>query len=83
MRITCLKRICHLLVMLKIMSLIVGGIFLMAMGLYAINTSNIQFPSFTWPEIDTPDVNWAVVGFVAIVGGLISTGMGVVASRVT
>ncbi|HXG07494.1 MAG TPA: hypothetical protein VNI77_09245 [Nitrososphaera sp.] len=65
--------------MLKVMSLIVGGIFLMAVGVYALNTANIQF---AWPEIHWPNVNWAVVGFVAIVGGLISAGMGVVASRI-
>ena len=68
--------------MLKVMSLIVGGIFLMAVGVYALSTSNIQFPSLAWPEIHWPNVDWAVVGFVTIVGGLISTGIGVVASRI-
>lgn len=69
--------------MLKIMSLIVGGIFLMAMGVYALGNANIQFPSFAWPKIQWPNVDWAVVGFVTIIGGLISTGMGIVASRMT
>ena len=68
--------------MLKVMSLIVGGIFLMAIGVYALSTSNIQFPSLAWPEINWPNVDWAVVGFVTIVGGLISTGIGVAASRI-
>ena len=68
--------------MLKVMSLIVGGIFLMAVGVYALSTANIQFPSLAWPEIHWPNVDWAVVGFVTIVGGLISTGIGVVASRI-
>jgi hypothetical protein len=65
--------------MLKVMSLIVGGIFLMSVGVYALSTANIQL---AWPEIQWPNVNWAVVGFVTIVGGLISTGIGVVASRI-
>lgn len=69
--------------MLKVMSLIVGGIFLMAMGVYALSNADIQFPSFGWPEIHWPEVNWAVVGFVTIVGGVISAGMGVVASRIS
>lgn len=64
--------------MIKIMSLIVGGIFLMAMGAYALSVSNIQL---TWPNVQWPEVNWAIVGFVALIGGLISTGAGVAVSR--
>lgn len=62
--------------MIKILSLIVGGIFLMAMGGYALSVSNFQFPNLVWPQVD-----WAVVGFVALVGGLISTGTGIAVSR--
>lgn len=65
------------------MSLIVGGIFLMAMGVYALSVSEIQFPKFGWPEIHWPAVDWALIGFVTIVGGLISTGTGIVVSRLT
>lgn len=67
--------------MLKIMSLIIGGIFLMAMGAYALSISNIQFPSFGWPQVQWPEVDWATVGFVTIIGGLISTGAGIAVSR--
>lgn len=55
----------------------------MATGVYALSTADVQFPSFGWPEIRWPEVNWAVVGFVTIVGGVISAGAGVVASRVS
>ncbi len=68
--------------MLKIMSLIFGGIFLMSMGVYALSISDIQFPRFGWPEIQWPQVDWALVGFIAIIGGLISAGMGIAVSRV-
>jgi len=64
--------------MIKIMSLIVGGIFLMAMGAYALSVSNIQL---TWPNVPWPEVNWALVGFVTLIGGLISTGAGIAVSR--
>ena len=64
--------------MIKILSLIVGGIFLMAMGAYALSVSNI---AFTWPNVQWPEVNWALVGFVTLIGGLISTGAGVAVSR--
>lgn len=67
--------------MIKITSLIVGGVFLMAMGAYALSVSNIQFPSITWPQVQWPEVDWAIVGFVTIIGGLISTGMGIAVSR--
>lgn len=67
--------------MLKIMALIIDGVFLMAMGAYALSISNIQFPAFALPQIGMPEVNWAIVGFVTIVGGLISTGAGIAASR--
>ena len=69
--------------MFKVMALIVGGIFLMSMGVYALSVSGIQFPALVWPEIQWPEVNWALVGFVVIVGGIISAGTGVVMSRLT
>ena len=67
--------------MIKIVALIIGGVFLMAMGAYALSISNVQFPAFAWPQVSLPDVNWAIVGFVTIVGGLVSTGAGIAVSR--
>lgn len=69
--------------MFKVMALIVGGIFLMSMGVYALSVSGIQWPTLAWPDIQWPNVNWAIVGFVVIVGGLVSAGTGVVMSRLT
>ncbi|MGI0021131.1 MAG: hypothetical protein ACREAY_11740 [Nitrososphaera sp.] len=69
--------------MFKVTALIVGGVFLMAAGFYALSVSNIQFPVIAWPEIDWPVINWAVVGFVILVGGLVSAGAGVIVSRMT
>lgn len=54
----------------------------MSMGVYALSISDIQFPRFGWPEIQWPQVDWALVGFIAIIGGLISAGMGIAVSRV-
>lgn len=68
--------------MFKIMALIVGGIFLMSMGVYALSVSNLQWPVLQWPNIQWPEVNWALVGFVVLVGGLVSVGTGVVMSRI-
>jgi hypothetical protein len=62
--------------MIKVMSLIVGGIILMAMGAYVISTAG-------WPEIHWPDVNWGVVAFVILVGGLVSTGTGIAITRLS
>lgn len=67
--------------MIKIMALIMGGVFLMALGAYALSISNIQFPALSWPQLSMPEVNWAIVGFVTVIGGLISTGAGIAASR--
>jgi len=67
--------------MIKVMSLIIGGIFLMAMGMYALSISNIQFPNVVWPQVHWPEIDWAIIGFVTIVGGLVSAGMGIAASR--
>jgi hypothetical protein len=69
--------------MFKIMTLIVCGIFLMAMGVYVLNVADIHFPSIQWPHIEWPNVNWVIVGWVILVGGLISAGTGVVVSRLT
>jgi hypothetical protein len=67
--------------MFKVMSLIVGGIVLMAMGVYVLSISDLQFPNIQWPQIHWPNVNWTIVGFVVLVGGLISVGTGFVVSR--
>lgn len=62
--------------MIKVLSLIVGGIVLMAMGAYVLSTVG-------WPEIHWPEVNWGLAAFVIIVGGLVSTGTGIAITRLT
>lgn len=56
------------------MSLVVGGIILMAMGAYVISTAG-------WPEIQWSDVNWGIAAFAIIVGGLVSAGTGIAINR--
>lgn len=67
--------------MFKVMALIVGGIFLMAFGVYFLSVT--EFPPFVFPffSIQLPEVNWAIVGFVVIAGSLASFGTAFVASR--
>lgn len=62
------------LTMIKLMSLIVGGIILMAMAAYLLSTA-------TWPEIHWPEVNWAIPALVILVGGAVSTGTGIAIAR--
>ncbi len=69
--------------MIKVMSLIVGGILLMAMGAYALSVTEIRWPALAWPEIQWPAVNWAIVGFVVLVGGAVSAGAGIIVSRLS
>jgi hypothetical protein len=71
--------------MFKVMLLIVGGIMLMSMGVYALSIADLKFqlPELQWPHIDWPQVNWALVGWVVIVGGLVSAGTGIIVSRLT
>lgn len=50
------------------MSLIVGGIFLTAFGVYFLMNANL--PQFLFPFFQLPNVNWGAIGFVTIVGGI-------------
>ncbi len=61
-------------VMYKVFGLIIAGIFLAASGLYLLST--VGFPILIFPN-----VNWASVGFVLIVGSAASFGTAFVASR--
>jgi uncharacterized membrane protein HdeD (DUF308 family) len=60
--------------MLKIFGLIGMGILLAASGLYVLSVVGL-------PTIIFPNVNWAMVGLVMLVGGVASFGTAFVASR--
>jgi hypothetical protein len=62
--------------MFKVIALIVVGIFLMTFGTYFLSITDL--PVIQWPKID---VNWAVVGFVAIVGSVVIFGSAFAVSR--
>lgn len=64
--------------MFKILALIVGGISLMNLGIYFLSIANL--PAFQLPTIN---VNWAVVGFVAIVGSIVALGSAFVVSKLS
>ena len=57
-------------------ALIVVGIFLMTFGTYFLSIANL--PILQLPKID---VNWAVVGFVAIIGSIVTFGSAFAVSR--
>ena len=62
--------------MFKIFGLIVAGILLAASGLYVLSVVGL-------PTIILPNVNWAMIGLVMLVGGVASFGTAFVASRVS
>lgn len=62
--------------MFKVIGLIFTGVFLLAFGVYFL--SNAQLPPF---NIQLPNVNWAIVGFVVIAGSIISFGTAFVTAR--
>ena len=62
--------------MFKVIALIIVGIFLMTFGTYFFSIA--ELPVIQWPKID---VNWAVVGFVAIVGSVVIFGSAFAVSR--
>ena len=62
--------------MFKIFGLIVGGILLAASGLYVLSVVGL-------PTIIFPNLNWAMIGLVMLVGGVASFGTAFVASRVS
>jgi hypothetical protein len=62
--------------MFKVIALIVVGIFLMTFGTYFLSVADL--PILQLPKID---VNWAVVGFVAIIGSIVTFGSAFAVSR--
>ena len=62
--------------MFKVIALIVVGIFMMTFGTYFLSIANL--PILQLPKID---VNWAVVGFVAIIGSIVTFGSAFAVSR--
>jgi hypothetical protein len=60
--------------MFKVISLIVMGIILATSGLYLASIGAFMFK--------LPDVNWAGIGFVMVVGSAVSFGTAFIASRV-
>ena len=62
--------------MFKVIALIVIGIFLMTFGTYFLSMANL--PVLQLPKID---VNWTVVGFVTIIGSIVTFGSAFAVSR--
>ena len=62
--------------MFKVFALIIVGIFLMTFGTYYLSIADL--PVLQLPEID---VNWAVAGFVAIIGSIVTFGSAFAVSR--
>jgi multisubunit Na+/H+ antiporter MnhG subunit len=60
--------------MFKVIGLIVVGIFLMTLGTYFLSTAQL-------PVIQLPDVNWALVGFVTLIGSIVTFGSAFAVSR--
>lgn len=60
--------------MFKVIGLMVVGIFLMTFGTYFLSIANL-------PVLQLPDVNWALVGFVTIIGSIVTFGSAFAVSR--
>jgi hypothetical protein len=60
--------------MLKVIGLIVVGIFLMTFGTYFLSIANL-------PVFQLPDVNWALVGLVTVIGSIVTFGSAFAVSR--
>lgn len=60
--------------MFKVIGLIVVGIFLMTLGTYFLSTADL-------PVIQLPDVNWTLVGFVTLIGSIVTFGSAFAVSR--
>jgi hypothetical protein len=67
--------------MFKVIALIVGGTLLMAFGVHFLMNANL--PALVFPFFQLPNVNWGVVGFVALVGSAAVFGSAFVASRLS
>jgi hypothetical protein len=61
--------------MFKVIGLIVAGIFLMTFGTYFLSIADL-------PVIQLPDIDWAVVGFVTIIGSIVTFGSAFAVSRI-
>jgi hypothetical protein len=60
--------------MFKVIGLIVVGILLMTFGTYFLSIANL-------PVLQLPDVNWTLVGFVTIIGSIVTFGSAFAVSR--
>jgi hypothetical protein len=60
--------------MLKVIGLIVVGIFLMTFGTYFLSIANL-------PVFQLPDVNWALIGLVTVIGSIVTFGSAFAVSR--
>ena len=60
--------------MIKVIGLIVLGIFLMTFGTYFLSIADL-------PVLHLPDINWTVVAFVTIVGSIVTFGSAFAVSR--
>ncbi len=60
--------------MFKVIGLIVLGIFLMTFGTYFLSIADL-------PVLYLPDVNWTLVGFVTLVGSIVTFGSAFAVSR--
>jgi hypothetical protein len=60
--------------MFKVIGLIVVGIFLMTFGTYFLSIANL-------PALQLPDVDWTLVGFVTIIGSIVTFGSAFAVSR--
>jgi hypothetical protein len=70
------RHVCADADMFKVIALIVIGIFLMTFGTYFLSMANL--PVLQLPKID---VNWTVVGFVTIIGSIVTFGSAFAVSR--
>jgi hypothetical protein len=60
--------------MFKIIGLIVLGIFLMTFGTYFLSIADL-------PVLHLPDVNWTLVGFVTLIGSIVTFGSAFAVSK--
>ena len=60
--------------MFKVIGLIVLGIFLMTFGTYFLSMTDL-------PVLHPPDVNWTLVGFVTLIGSIVTFGSAFAVSR--
>jgi len=68
--------------MIKVIALIICGIFLMSAGIYFLSVA--KFPAFVFPffDIRLPNVDWGLVGFVIVAGGIASFGSAALAVKI-